>query len=147
MTAKLNKGKNRKTPEKPRADWERNHLLIEQAFWKLVDQNKRIPHYSELSRLTELSVDTVKSHVLQLDLPKIVEKYKVGAGKVLLGLMNRGSEGDKHAAELFFELVFDKQKQVQVNLQIDDIRERKSRSDAKDRVIESLPELTGVVDE
>lgn len=88
------------------ARWENNHERIEHAFFKFIDENKRLPNYRELAEATGMTRQTVSQHMKELNLDIWRPQFKMFTQKVLEKLTKEAvSTGKADLIKLFMQIV------------------------------------------
>lgn len=91
-----------------RADWEMNHLLIEQAYFEIVQTEKRTPTLEEVSQKTNISRQSISRHLKSLDLGEVREATRLFIRKVLMAQATRAMKtGARDDVLTYMKLNFD----------------------------------------
>ena len=94
--------------EKHRSDWDDNHLIISEAYFNLVNDNKKRPSLKLLAAKTDLSIQTIHKHLnelTELSFGERFKSFKLLSEKVVLAMFNEAVEGNPSCAKLFFQVV------------------------------------------
>ena len=102
---RLNAAEKLETTVVQRADWERNHQLIQDAYIALFAELKRIPTFEETASRCNLSRQTVWRHSCDLKLEDVTSSVRIRTGRVLHGIAAAAEKGDAACAKLFMQLV------------------------------------------
>jgi len=88
-----------------RLDWDRNHALIMDAYFRLFVEMKRPPTQSEIAQACNLSRKTITSHASKITLDEVMPGVKLHTQRVLYGLTKRAEQGYRPEVELWLQLV------------------------------------------
>lgn len=91
-------------PPVPRADWERNQRIIEEALFEHLKSKKRAPTISELAEVTGFDYNTVDKHLEHCTLDECAKPLKPMAGRIMAGQAQAAYAGNPAAAKLFFQV-------------------------------------------
>ena len=105
--------------EKRKSTWEKNHLIIQDAYVTLFKSLKKPPSNPQIAKECGLSIPTVQKHFKDLKLDSITPQLKARANRVLHGLANKAEKGDASSAKLFFQLVFGWSEKTGIDLTAD----------------------------
>jgi len=88
---------------KRRIDWQLNHRIIENAYWKMTKLNQQFPSFRQLAYDTGLSLKAIENHMKDFTMSKVAENFKPGImiEKVLIGLAGEGANGNAKAGTAF----------------------------------------------
>jgi len=89
-----------------RADWERNHRDILNAYLLLFQEKKGVPTMEEVAERCNLSRNTVWRHSDGLKLEEVAAQFRLRATSVLHGIASGAEKGDASCARLYAQLVF-----------------------------------------
>lgn len=88
--------------------WEANHELIESAYFKLLEQNKRVPTFKLLSEETKIGTTAIEKHLKELSLDKWKPYFKPMTKKIIQRLgLEAMKTGRSPEVKLFMQLMED----------------------------------------
>lgn len=90
---------------KTRKDYEFNHELISNSFFKLMIKNKRKPTYRMIEKDTELNYNTIVNHMKTLVFKPMESRFRVLTDKVNMALFARAMKGNAAAIKLWYQLM------------------------------------------
>jgi hypothetical protein len=88
-----------------RQDWERNHVAITDAYFRLFVELKRPPNQTEIAEACKLSRISIGKHLKELKIEDVTPEIKLRTTRVLLGLTKKAETGDPPAVKLWMQLV------------------------------------------
>jgi len=90
---------------KRRIDWQRNHQLVESAYWDLTQLYNKFPTIMEVAEHAQLSDRTVEKHMKEFSISDISINFKPEfmIERVLIGLATGGAGGDARAGMAFIQ--------------------------------------------
>ena len=87
-------------------DWEKYDLIIEQAFFELLNETKKIPTQAAIAKRAGVSRLTVQTHMKEKNLSQLLPKFKMFTAQVLKSLsLNAIESGKAPEIKLFMQLV------------------------------------------
>lgn len=88
--------------------WEANHDVIENAYFKLLEQNKRVPSYHSIAKEAKLTYSTVFKHCQELSLDKWKPLFKPMTKRIIQRLAVQALKtGKSQETKLFMQLIED----------------------------------------
>lgn len=89
--------------------WEANDIILKDAFYKYIVDNKKSPSIQKLAEITNLNYNTVTKHLAELDFNiDIKPKFKLLTDKVIMRLgMEAIKTGRAPEVKLFNQLIED----------------------------------------
>lgn len=97
-----------KSSNPTRRDWENNHELIQAAYFKLLEKNKKIPSIRQLMEETSLSDSTIERHLKDLGIDKIKHRFLPMIEQVIKRIGERAiATGKAPEAKLFLQVIAD----------------------------------------
>ena len=91
-----------------RRDWEDNHEIIQEAYFKLLKQNNKIPSVKKLCGATKLSHTTIVDHLKDMSIDKIRVRLVPMIERILMKLgQNALNNGKAPEVKLFMQVVAD----------------------------------------
>ena len=89
-----------------RSEWEANHVLIRDAFLRLLEKRKgRKPTFAEIAEETGLGERTIYRHVEALEFKPQITSWRVMTGDVIAALWRKCMKGDSNAIKLWLQVV------------------------------------------
>lgn len=87
-------------------DFQKNHLIVLDAYTNYVEEHGKAPSITYLSQTTGLSRPTIYNHIKSMELSEVADKFKIRALTILEGIAKRAENGDVQAAKLMLSLAF-----------------------------------------
>lgn len=91
-----------------RRDWENNHIIIQEAYFKLLKKNERIPTVKQLMEVTGFSDGAIENHIKTINIDKIKNRLLPMIESVILKLgTNAAESGKAPEVKLFLQVIGD----------------------------------------
>lgn len=103
--------------------WEENNQIIEDAYFRLLEKNKRIPTYKILSEETKISFVTLQKHLKELSYNQLKPYFRPMTKKILQRLSVQAlKSGNAKEVKLYMQLIEDyrEKSDVQNTIKIED---------------------------
>lgn len=86
--------------------WERNHDVIEKAFFDLLTENKKVPSYNQIAKRTGISRQAVSGHMKELNIDIWKPQFRMFTPKILTKLAAEAmNNGRADHIKLFMQLI------------------------------------------
>lgn len=84
--------------------WDLNHSIIRDSYVKLIKELKRKPTYDEVSKETNLSINTIKKHIDELKFEPLKHPLRVLSEDVLISIANSAKKGSAASQKLWMQI-------------------------------------------